>query len=302
MPGRAWVCERLNTTRGDASCRATGSPVFGLNPDAAVPRSHLTADRCGPRSAVPLSRRSFVRRARKAVIDRSRLTASGRDDRNLGRSFGAEADNRGAELRMKASLVALIVILLHACSVGRAAENLRDGDIIFQTSKSGQSLAIQRATNSPYSHMGLVVLRDGEPFVFEASATVRFTPLKAWIERGDGGRYVVKRLRDADTRLTPAVLKKARALARKLEGKKYDLTFEWSDDRMYCSELVWKIYKRALGAEIGALQKLRELRLDDAAVKAKLLERYGSNIPLDEPVISPAAMFDSPELVTVVQH
>jgi hypothetical protein len=29
-------------------------------------------------------------------------------------------------------------------------------------------------------------------------------------------------------------------------------------------------------------------------------ERYGTRIPLDEPVISPVAMFDSPLLVTVV--
>ena len=44
------------------------------------------------------------------------------------------------------------------------------------------------------------------------------------------------------------------------------------------------------------------LRLEDPSVKAKLRERYGENIPLDEPVISPAAMFASPELETVLQQ
>ena len=102
-----------------------------------------------------------------------------------------------------------------------------------------------------------------------------------------------------ESRLTPEVVKKMNAIARKLEGKKYDLTFEWSDDRMYCSELVWKIYERALGLEIGSPQKLREFQLDEPAVQAKLRERYGRKVPLDEPVISPAAMFASPELVTV---
>lgn len=199
----------------------------------------------------------------------------------------------------RVTMSALLMLVVCACSVGRAADGLRDGDIIFQTSKSAQSLAIQRATSSPYSHMGLVVFREGTPFVFEASATVRFTPLSAWIQRGEGQRYVVKRLRDADARLAPEALEKARSIASKLKGKKYDLTFEWSDERMYCSELVWKIYKQALGVEIGALQKLGEFRLDDPAVKAKLRERYGDKVPLDEPVISPAAMFDSKELVTV---
>ena len=203
---------------------------------------------------------------------------------------------------MRTLLAALAVLLFDGCGVGRAAEGLRDGDIIFQTSKSGQSLAIQRATNSVYSHMGLVVYRSGKPFVFEASATVRFTPLKAWIARGEGGHYVVKRIRDAGTRLTPEVLAKAQAAARQYQGKPYDLTFEWSDERMYCSELVWKIYKQALGVELGDLQKLREFQLDDPAVKAKLRERYGNEIPLDEPVISPVAMFDAPELETVIRE
>ena len=157
---------------------------------------------------------------------------------------------------MKTALA--LLFLLSACSSANAVENVRDGDIIFQTSRSGQSLAIQRATKSPYSHMGVILFRDEKPFVFEASATVRTTPLRAWIERGDGKHFVVKRLRGAGERITPAVLEKARAAVRRFQGKKYDLTFEWSDERMYCSELVWKIYKQALGVEIGALQKLRE--------------------------------------------
>lgn len=203
---------------------------------------------------------------------------------------------------MKHVALSLLVLSLHACGVGHAKERFRDGDIIFQTSRSGQSLAIQRATNSSYSHMGLIVHRKGEPFVLEASATVRFTPLQAWIDRGEGRRYVVKRLRDAEAKITSEVIERARTAARAFEGKKYDLTFEWSDERMYCSELVWKIYKQALGIEIGELQKLREFQLDDPAVKAKLKERYGDDVPLDEPVISPVAMFEWPGLETVVEQ
>lgn len=196
----------------------------------------------------------------------------------------------------------LPILFLAAFGSARAADALHDGDLIFQTSNSGQSVAIQRATGSRYSHMGLIFHQAGKPFVFEASATVRFTPLQAWIARGAGGHYVVKRLRAADSRLTPAVLNRMREVARRLNGKKYDLTFEWSDDRMYCSELVWKIYRSALGIEIGRVQKLRDFKLDDPAVKAKLRERYGTKIPLDEPVTSPAAMFDSAELATVAER
>jgi hypothetical protein len=190
-------------------------------------------------------------------------------------------------------------VLLFWAGLAHAEPVLQDGDLIFHTSRSAQSLAIQQATGSRYSHMGVVVWRNGKPFVFEAVKTVRLTPLTAWIARGEGGHFVAKRLRqplDAASRVK--LLRTAATFA----GRPYDLTFEWSDARIYCSELVWKLYDRALGIRIGALQRLREFKLDDPAVRRKLIERYDNKIPLDEPVISPAAMADSDLLVDVVQR
>jgi hypothetical protein len=186
--------------------------------------------------------------------------------------------------------------LLCAWAGAAAADVPRDGDIIFQTSRSGQSAAIQLATHSPYSHVGVILMRDGKPYVFEAIATVRYTPLDAWIRRGDGGRHVVKRL---TTPLTGAQAEKLRAAAGPFEGKPYDLYFEWSGDRIYCSELVWKMYQQALDVKLGELQKLREFDLTHPTVKARMRERYGTKVPLDEPVISPAGLFASPLLIEV---
>jgi len=153
-----------------------------------------------------------------------------------------------------------------------AASGWRDGDIIFHTSRSAQSAAIQRATHSPYSHVGVVFFRDGNPYVFEAIATVRYTPLANWIARGDGGRYVVRRLKQAPT---AAQVARLRSAARAFEGKPYDLYFEWSDERIYCSELVWKLYDQALGVKLGELQELREF---DLTVLASVLAVVGYSI------------------------
>jgi len=49
------------------------------------------------------------------------------------------------------------------------------------------------------------------------------------------------------------------------------------------------------------LQRVRDFDLTDAAVQAKMRERYGSEVPLDAPVISPVAMEQSPLLVTVAE-
>ena len=193
-----------------------------------------------------------------------------------------------------ALLACLVFTVVTACS--HTLPPVKDGDIVFQTSRSSQSLAVRHATHSRYSHMGIVFIRHGQPDVFEASATVHYTPLAKWIARGVHGKVVIKRLRQG---LTTAQVRRLRAVARRFSGKPYDLTFEWSDSRIYCSELVWKIYDRALGVRIGKLQKLREFDLSDPAVRTKIKERYGDAVPMDETVISPAAMYISPLLVRV---
>ena len=180
------------------------------------------------------------------------------------------------------------------------AQTLRDGDIIFHSSSSPQSQAIQLATKSKYSHCGLLFQRNGQWYVFEAVEPVKATPLVVWIRRGQGGHYAVKRLRNATTALTPVALRRMKTAAEQLRGKHYDLYFGWSDDRIYCSELIWKIYKKATGRELGKLQRLRDFDLTNPIVQQKLRERYGARLPLDEPVISPARIFASPELVEVV--
>ena len=176
---------------------------------------------------------------------------------------------------------------------------IKNGDLIFQTSLSAQSKAIQLATKSKYSHCGLIY-KDGNNFyVFEAIQPVMRTPLDKWIARGKDGKFVIKRLKNADLVLTPAVLLKMKQVGDKFNGKNYDLTFEWSDDKIYCSELIWKIYQRATGIEIGKLEKLGNFDLTNETVKNKMKERYGDKIPTEEIVISPASIFGSELLITV---
>lgn len=176
---------------------------------------------------------------------------------------------------------------------------LENGDIIFQTSKSSQSKAIQLATNSKYSHMGIIYKDEGIFFVYEAAQPVKLTPLKDWINRGENGHYVIKRLKNADKILTNTVLTKMKKTGEQFNGKPYDIYFEWSDDKIYCSELVWKIYKQATGIEIGQLEHLSDFDLTNEIVRTKMKERYGDTIPLDEIVISPAAIFNSDKLITI---
>ena len=176
---------------------------------------------------------------------------------------------------------------------------IKNGDIIFQTSLSSQSKAIQIATKSKYSHCGLVYKDGQEYYVFEAVQPVKLTPLDKWIARGKDGKFVIKRLKNADEVLIQSTIEKMKEIGEQFKGKNYDLTFEWSDDKIYCSELIWKIFQRATGLEIGKLEKLKDFDLSDKTVQVKMKERFGENVPMDETVISPIAIFDSELLMTI---
>lgn len=178
-------------------------------------------------------------------------------------------------------------------------DEIQNGDLIFQTSLSRQSKAIQLATKSKYSHCGLIYKNGNDYFVFEAVHPVKLTSLDKWIAKGQDGKYVIKRLKNADQILTPSVIGKMKQIGDQFKGKNYDLIFDWSDDKIYCSELIWKVYQRATGLEIGKLQQLRDFDLSDKVVQAKMKERYGDKIPMEETVISPVAIYDSELLMTV---
>ncbi len=178
----------------------------------------------------------------------------------------------------------------------------QNGDIIFHTSTSNQSDAIKFATKSKYTHCGIVYVEAGKAYVLEAEGRVISTPLMEWILRGKDHKYVIKRLSNAAQVITPTALEKMKAIGKTFMGKLYDKTFEWSDTKMYCSELVWKIYDRALGIKVGETQSLRDFDLNNKIVYEILNNRYHGKIPYDETVISPRAVFDSKLLIKVAER
>ncbi|WP_313807661.1 YiiX family permuted papain-like enzyme [Flavobacterium sp.] len=176
----------------------------------------------------------------------------------------------------------------------------KEGDIIFQTSQSEQSEAIKIATNSKFSHCGIIYISDGEKFVYEAVQPVKLTLLEDWIDQGEDKKYLIKRLKQADVILSPSTLSKMKENGKKYLNKNYDLYFEWSDEKIYCSELVWKIYKEGANIELCSFQTLKNFNLKDSKVKKIMKQRYGNNIPYNEKVIAPSQLVNSDALETVI--
>lgn len=186
----------------------------------------------------------------------------------------------------------LFIVPLTACT-----QQYRDGDIIFQSSPSRQSAAIEEATQSPYSHCGIIFYENNVAYVYEAVQPVGKRRLDEWIEIGVNAEFVVKRL---DTiQLTENKIKALKNYAIEQFGKNYDGKFNWSDKEMYCSELVYKCYWNACQIKLATPKPLREFNIDGPIVRKIMKERYGNDIPYDEPMISPDQLVNSRLLITV---
>lgn len=188
---------------------------------------------------------------------------------------------------------------------------IREGDIIFHKSRSNQSGAIAEAQgNNPWTHMGVlleVTTGSSNWRVFEAIQPVRLTPLRDFIARGRGSEFEVKRwISPYDEQVAQKVDLLKQTLL-EFMGVNYDLFFEWSEERLYCSELVYKAYAKAFPElpKIAALQKLGDLRLDGPKMKALIKKRSdaaGHSPNMEEPILTPAQLINSPYLTTVVKN
>ena len=191
---------------------------------------------------------------------------------------------------MRISLLYLCVIFF--CVQFTSGQELKDGDVIFQSSKSQQSKAVEEATESPYSHCGILFYDNGAAYVYEAVQPIGKRKLEDWIQSGIEQKFKVMRLKDSSV-LTSESIKKMKAYCQKQFGKNYDIYFGWSDKEWYCSELVWKTYFNILEIELAKPKALREFNIDAPIVRKTMAKRYGYDIPYDEKMISPSQLFDS---------
>ncbi len=172
-------------------------------------------------------------------------------------------------------------------------KDFQTGDIIFHTSKSNQSQPIRLATNSKFSHIGIIEVSNNKVKVIEAVESVKKSDIKEWIKRGINEDFAVARLKEEYHPDIPNVIKEAD----KYLGKPYDLTFNWDDDKIYCSELVYKAFYKGINIKLGTLTRLKELDIEQ--VKEKVEERYVENIPYNLEVITPQSIFDSEKIKVI---
>lgn len=206
------------------------------------------------------------------------------------------------QLRVSIQIFLLSLFFFFFSSCSPDLSQVKDGDIVFQTSTSSQSKAIQLATHSQYSHCGLVLSDStGNLFVYEAVQPVKKTLLADWVKHGEGKHFMAMRLKNSENILSKGILSKMKKIADSFTGKNYDEQFNWSDDEMYCSELVYKIYFYTTGLQLTTPVELKTFDLTSDVVKKKLTERYHGKIPMTEWCVSPEQLCKSTLLEQVME-
>jgi hypothetical protein len=166
-----------------------------------------------------------------------------------------------------------------------------EGDIVFQSlPNSDLTRAIEGATHSLYSHTGMIIKKNGFWYVREAAGPVTDTFLYLWIMRGRGAKFAAYRLKEQYRELIPAFIKESK----KYLGLPYDIYFELDDEKIYCSELVYKSFKDATHEDLGKLVKLKDLDWESHREFIESIEVNG--IPYEREMITPRDLSKASQL------
>lgn len=192
-------------------------------------------------------------------------------------------------------LVLCLVLSLLGCSVSAdPAYEPKDGDVVFQAlGKSDLRDLISGSTESPLSHCGLVFQAGGKWMVLEAIGPVREIELSSWIRQGEGRGFAAFRVRAEHREAIPLFL----SAAQRFKGRPYDNRFRFDDERIYCSELVFKAWRIATNTDLGRVRKVSELKWQPYRATIERLE--GGPVPLDRELITPRDLSEAAQLEPV---
>ena len=191
-------------------------------------------------------------------------------------------------------IIALAVVFFASACDGQYAP--QEGDVAFQSLPHNPLIdMIEGSTGSPYSHCGILHQVGSEWKVIEAIGPVKETSITAWEMQGRDGRFTVYRLKSKYRDKIADFIKAAQGY----EGLPYDIHYDMDDKAIYCSELIYKAFRKATGEELGHLQKLSELKWQPYEPVIKQIE--GGTVPLDRLIITPRCLSEATQLEKVFE-
>lgn len=193
-------------------------------------------------------------------------------------------------------LIALIGVTYGPAILARERYQPMEGDVVFQSLPHSPLVdAIEGATESPFSHCGIVAKLDGRWVVYEAYHDVGATPLAEFLRRGRDEHFAVYRWREEIQPKVPKLL----SCVRSYLGRPYDVRYQMDDEKIYCSELIYKAYRDAsAGQTVGQLVRFGDLRWQPFEKTITQIEK--GPVPLDRQMITPKDLAAASELQLIV--
>ena len=173
---------------------------------------------------------------------------------------------------------------------------MRAPDDTTGTHDESRCQLIREITHSRYSHVGIVLERDGQRVVWEDLGPVGPTPLGRWVRRGRGGAVAVYRMEDGLRARLPRISREIAAF----RGLPYDADYQWDDERIYCSELIAKAVRRATRTDYFPPHPSSPGSFGNHLLLIRKMSR--GRLTEDTPLVSPADLAHSPHLHRLVDE
>jgi len=170
--------------------------------------------------------------------------------------------------------------------------HFKTGDVLLQHIPGRLTSVIKDVTNSFYSHCGMVVIKNRQIYVIEAIGPVKYTPLSRWLKQGRDNFTQLRPLYFENHQLAMVVTE-----AEKLLGKPYDIQYELDEEKIYCSELIYKAFLRASKKEVGKKEALSTLNWKPHEDFIRHLCR--GQLPLKRELVTPESLSVNPNFTLI---
>jgi hypothetical protein len=162
--------------------------------------------------------------------------------------------------------------------------DVQEGDFIFQHLPGQFMNMIADMTNSKYSHCGIIVKKPSGFYVLEAIGPVKETPLNRWISYGVGRKFTIVRLKSQYRKDIPSIIQQGD----KFLNRPYDIQYEWDDQKIYCSELIYKAVFNATGIHLAEFVRLGDMKWQP--YEKIIREIADGKLPVERKMITPESL------------
>lgn len=188
-----------------------------------------------------------------------------------------------------AGLILIMSIFASLKTLALPMDELKTGDILLLDMDCFSCELIEKQTNGPFSHSGIILKYGTKVYVAQSLGIVHHLPLAKFL------RYTNKPVQVVRPKFINFT--KRRALLESYQNDFLNMPFDheytWDDDKLYCSEFIYKILKSVYAIENFAPKPMRYDVNEDG------WRRYfgGNEPPHGQPGLSPNDFYRSSDFV-----